>query len=193
MLKFSPCVSGGTNPGQVSTCKCTPISRKKITTKQYTPHPYLRRDHHVLATRMLRENHLPSGGNRSPVGKDTVKRRRSNNDWENRDNGKRLGSRIALRLKFPAYYPPGWAPLQGLCRLELDNRTSAASDIRKRAQHKNRLVSSVLPTKDYQPSTTNCKDWQPMQVQTSVGGHRPLWIWKGDCIPVPNRIVHCIS
>ena len=94
------------NPGQVSTCKCTPISRRKITTKQYTPHPYLRRYHHVLTVRMFRENHLPSGENRSSVGKETVKRRRSNNDWENRDNGKRLGSRIALFLKFPVYYPP---------------------------------------------------------------------------------------
>jgi hypothetical protein len=56
---------------------------------------------------MLWENHLTSGENRSSVGKDTVKRRRSNNEWENRDNGKRLGSKIDLRLKFPVYYPPG--------------------------------------------------------------------------------------
>ena len=41
-----PCVEVQ-NPGQSSTCKCTPISRKKITTKQYTPHPYLRRYRHV--------------------------------------------------------------------------------------------------------------------------------------------------
>jgi hypothetical protein len=48
--------------------------------------------------------------------KDTVKRRKEKepvlvmmrfaNLRENRDNGKRLGSRIALRLKFPTYYPP---------------------------------------------------------------------------------------
>jgi hypothetical protein len=47
--------------------------------------------------------------------KDTVKRRKEKervlammrfaNLRENRDSGKRLGSRIALRLKFPAYYP----------------------------------------------------------------------------------------
>ena len=43
----------------------------------------------------------PPGENRSSVGKDTVKRNRSNNDWENRDNGKPWKSRIALRLKFP--------------------------------------------------------------------------------------------
>ncbi len=108
------------NPGQVSTCKCTPIRRRKITTKQYTPHPYMRRYRHVLAARMLRENHLPSGEKRSSVGKETVK-----------------------------------APLQGLCRLELANRTSAASDVRKRAQHKNRFVWSALPTKDHQPFATN--------------------------------------
>jgi uncharacterized protein YcfJ len=66
----------------------------------------LRRYRHVLTVRMLRENHLTSRENCSSVGKETVKRRRSNNDWENRDNGKRLGSRIGLLLKFPAYYPP---------------------------------------------------------------------------------------
>jgi hypothetical protein len=48
--------------------------------------------------------------------KDTVKRRKEKervlvmmrfaNLRENRDSGKRLGSRIVFRLKFPEYYPP---------------------------------------------------------------------------------------
>jgi hypothetical protein len=55
------------------------------------------------------------------------------------------------------------------------------SDVRKRVQHKNRLVSSALPTKDQQPSPTNCKDCQPMQVQTSVyAAHLMLY-------PIINR------
>jgi len=63
------------NPGQASTSKCTPISRKKITTKQYTPHPYLKKYCHVLATRIAGEPPAFRGKPRF-CKKDTVKRRK---------------------------------------------------------------------------------------------------------------------
>jgi hypothetical protein len=87
-----------------------------MTTKtKRNPHPYLRRYCHVLTSRIVGEPPVFRGKTLF-CKKDTVKRRKEKervlammrfaNLRENRDSGKRLGSRIALRLKFPVYYPP---------------------------------------------------------------------------------------
>ncbi len=85
--------------------------------KQKEPHTrILRRYYHVLTVRISGEPPAFRGKPRF-CEKDTVKRRKEKerlftmmrfaNLRENRDNGKRLGSRITHRLKFPSYYPPG--------------------------------------------------------------------------------------
>ena len=102
------------------------------------------------------------GENRSSVGKDTVKRNRSNNDWENRDNGKPWKSRIALRLKFPdVILPKGRitlpvSPPQVLWGLGWLTECQRQLTLGKGRKHKwlftDGPVWSALPTKDYQPS-----------------------------------------
>ena len=93
-----------------------------IKTKRTPHHPYLRMYCHVLAARIVGEPPVFRGKPRF-CKKDTVKRRKEKerlfammrfaNLRENRDSGKRLGSRISLHLKFPVYYPPlGVAPVR---------------------------------------------------------------------------------
>jgi hypothetical protein len=64
---------------------------------------------HVLAARIAGEPPAFRGKPRF-CEKNTVKRRKEKNDERKQGNGKRLGSRIALRVKLPTYYPPLGVP-----------------------------------------------------------------------------------
>ncbi len=86
---------------------------ERTTKTKRAPHEYFRMYWHVLAARIAGEPPTFRGKPRF-CEKNTVKRRKGRTMERKQVNGKRLGSRIALRLKFPAYYPPLGAAAAGI-------------------------------------------------------------------------------
>ena len=164
------------NDGQRKQCS------REITTKtKQTPHhPYLRRYCHVLAARIAGEPPAFRGKPRF-CEKNTVKRRKEKNDERKQVNGKRLGSRIALRLKFPAYYPPLGAAAAGI-QLPIGQGTHIWGNVlrcyaRRGPTREDPLT--VSPVK-LRPFATNCND------------HLVLRIITGGCTNIAYvDVAHC--
>jgi hypothetical protein len=96
-------------------------------------------------------------------------------------NGKRLGSRITLRLKFPAYYPPVGAAAAGI-QLPIGQDTHIWGNVLRYYARRwpARAGPLTVPPVKPRPFATNCND------------HLVLRIITGGCTNIAYMdVAHC--